>query len=42
MIGVTHRAGFAQDIADRVLFFEDGRIVEQGKLGKSQNEHTPS
>jgi polar amino acid transport system ATP-binding protein len=31
MIMVTHQMGFAKDIADRVLFFEGGRIVEQGK-----------
>ena len=28
---VTHQMGFAREIADRVLFFEDGRIVEQGE-----------
>jgi len=30
MILVTHEMGFAREIADRVCFFEAGRIVEQG------------
>ena len=30
MIVVTHEMHFAQDAADRVIFMEDGRIVEQG------------
>ena len=30
MILVTHEMGFAREIADRVCFFEGGRIVEQG------------
>ena len=44
MIMVTHQMGFAKDIADRVLFFEGGRIVEQGEpekvFGSPQNERT--
>ena len=31
MIVVTHEMGFAQEVADRVLFFDQGRIVEEGK-----------
>lgn len=31
MLLVTHEMGFAQDFADRVLFFDRGRIVEEGK-----------
>lgn len=31
MLLVTHEMGFAHDFADRVLFFDRGRIVEQGK-----------
>jgi general L-amino acid transport system ATP-binding protein len=31
MICVTHEMGFAQEVADRVLFFDQGRIVEEGK-----------
>ncbi|WP_352580410.1 ectoine/hydroxyectoine ABC transporter ATP-binding protein EhuA [Mesorhizobium sp. M0088] len=34
MIMVTHQMGFAREIADRVLFFEKGRIVEAGKPDK--------
>jgi polar amino acid transport system ATP-binding protein len=30
MILVTHEMGFAREIADRVCFFDGGRIVEQG------------
>ena len=30
MIIATHEMGFARDIADRVLFLDEGRIVEQG------------
>jgi polar amino acid transport system ATP-binding protein len=31
MLLVTHEMGFAHDFADRVLFFDHGRIVEEGK-----------
>ncbi|HYW75937.1 MAG TPA: ectoine/hydroxyectoine ABC transporter ATP-binding protein EhuA [Gammaproteobacteria bacterium] len=31
MIVVTHEMGFARDVADRVCFFDEGQIVEQGK-----------
>lgn len=31
MLLVTHEMGFAHDFADRVLFFDKGKIVEQGK-----------
>jgi general L-amino acid transport system ATP-binding protein len=30
MICVTHEMGFAREVADRILFFDQGRIVEQG------------
>lgn len=30
MIVVTHEIGFARDVADRVVFMDGGRIVEQG------------
>jgi polar amino acid transport system ATP-binding protein len=30
MLIVTHEIAFARDIADRVLFLDGGRIVEQG------------
>lgn len=30
MILVTHEITFARDVADRIVFMEDGRIVEQG------------
>ncbi|MFF7448779.1 MULTISPECIES: ATP-binding cassette domain-containing protein [unclassified Streptomyces] len=30
LVIVTHEIGFAREIADRVVFMDDGRIVEQG------------
>ena len=30
MIVVTHEMGFARDVADRVVFMDDGLVVEQG------------
>ncbi len=33
MIVVTHEMGFARDVADRVVFMEDGLVVEEGLPG---------
>jgi general L-amino acid transport system ATP-binding protein len=30
MVCVTHEMGFAREVADRVIFFDQGRIVEEG------------
>ena len=30
MIAVTHEMGFAREVADRVVFFDEGALVEQG------------
>ncbi|MFA0823913.1 MAG: amino acid ABC transporter ATP-binding protein [Methanomethylovorans sp.] len=30
MVVVTHEIGFAREVSDRVLFIDDGRIVEEG------------
>src|SRR5699024_5661008 len=30
MVVVTHEMGFASEVGDRVLFMDDGRIVEEG------------
>ena len=30
MVIVTHEMSFAREIADRVIFMEDGQIVEEG------------
>jgi ABC-type polar amino acid transport system ATPase subunit len=30
MIVVTHEMGFAREVADRVLFFDQGKIIEEG------------
>ena len=30
MVCVTHEMGFAREVADRVLFFDDGKLVEEG------------
>ncbi|MET7620979.1 amino acid ABC transporter ATP-binding protein [Streptomyces sp. NPDC005408] len=44
MIVVTHEIGFAREVADTVVFMDDGRIVEQGTPGdvldKPQHERT--
>jgi polar amino acid transport system ATP-binding protein len=40
MIVVTHEIGFARDVADRVIFMDCGRIVEQGP--PAQVLETPS
>ncbi len=44
MIMVTHEMGFAREFADRVCFFYDGNIAEQGKpseiFGNAKNERT--
>lgn len=31
MVIVTHEIGFARAISDRVVFMDDGMIVEQGR-----------
>jgi ABC-type polar amino acid transport system ATPase subunit len=44
MVIVTHEMGFARDVADRVCFLDEGRIVEQGPpsrlLSDPQHERT--
>ncbi|MFT5658902.1 MAG: polar amino acid transport system ATP-binding protein [Gammaproteobacteria bacterium] len=44
MLMVTHQMGFAKEISDRVCFFYQGNIAEQGSpeqlLGDPQNERT--
>ncbi|MGB4482973.1 MAG: peptide ABC transporter ATP-binding protein, partial [bacterium] len=30
MVVVTHEMGFAREVGDRVLFMDEGRIVEEG------------
>lgn len=46
MVIVTHEMGFAREVADRVLFMDEGIIVEQGTpeeiFGNPQNERTKS
>lgn len=46
MIVVTHEIGFAREAADRVVFMDGGKVVEQGKpedvLGKPQHPRTRS
>jgi polar amino acid transport system ATP-binding protein len=34
MVIVTHEMGFARDVADRVCFLDEGRIVEEGEPAK--------
>jgi polar amino acid transport system ATP-binding protein len=44
MLMVTHQMGFAREFADRVCFFSEGKIAEQGTpkeiFGAPQNERT--
>jgi polar amino acid transport system ATP-binding protein len=44
MVVVTHEMGFARRVASRVLFMDEGRIVEQGVpdevFGNPQNDRT--
>jgi polar amino acid transport system ATP-binding protein len=44
MLMVTHQMGFAKEFADRVCFFSDGRIAEEGTpqeiFGAPRNERT--
>ena len=44
MVVVSHEMGFARAAADRVVFMDDGRIVEQGPpaeiFGNPQHERT--
>ena len=46
MVVVTHEMGFARDVSDRVLFFDEGNIIEQGKpdevFSNPKNERTKS
>ena len=30
MVVVTHEMGFAREVADRVLFMADGKLLEEG------------
>lgn len=44
MVVVTHEMGFAKEVADRVIFMDDGKIVEEGTpqelFGNPKNERT--
>ena len=44
MMVVTHEMGFARNVADRVIFMDEGVIMEQGKpadvLGNPSAERT--
>lgn len=44
MVVVTHEMGFAREVSDRVLFIDDGMIVEEGKpqdiFSHARNERT--
>ena len=46
MIVVTHEIGFAREVADTVVFMDDGVVVEQGPpgqvLGNPRHERTRS
>ena len=44
MVCVTHEMGFARQVADRVIFMDQGEIVEEGApadfFGSPKNERT--
>jgi len=44
MVIVTHEMAFARDVADKVIFMDDGVIVEEGKpaliFDQPKNERT--
>jgi polar amino acid transport system ATP-binding protein len=44
MLMVTHQMGFAKEVSDRVCFFYEGKIAEQGPpsqiFGSPKNERT--
>ncbi|WMJ84213.1 amino acid ABC transporter ATP-binding protein [Oscillospiraceae bacterium LTW-04] len=44
MIVVTHEMGFAREVADRIIYMDEGRIVEEGSAvniyNNPQNERT--
>ena len=46
MVIVTHEMAFARDVANQVLFMDDGVVVEQGTpeyvFGQSKNERLQS
>lgn len=44
MLVVTHEMGFAREVADRIIYMDDGRVVEEGSAddiyNNPQNERT--
>ncbi len=44
MIVITHELGFAREVADRLIMFDEGNIIEEGTpqqiFGDPQNERT--
>jgi polar amino acid transport system ATP-binding protein len=44
MVVVTHEMGFAREVADTVVFMDDGVVVESGRpaavLGEPREERT--
>ena len=44
LVIVTHEIGFAREVADRVVFLDDGQVIEQGSpdevLGRPQHPRT--
>ena len=44
MVCVTHEMGFAREVADRVLFMDEGKIIEEGSpeeiFGRPKEQRT--
>jgi ABC-type polar amino acid transport system ATPase subunit len=34
MVVITYELGFAEHVADRVVFFNEGKIIEEGETKK--------
>ena len=42
MLCVTHEMGFARDFSDRVLMFDGGQIVEEGRRRRCSARPAPA
>ena len=42
MVVVTHEMGFAREVGDRIIFMDEGRIVEEGPGTRAHRKSRPS
>ena len=38
---ITHKLSFAQEVADRIVFFDDGQILRQGSWAEISDGSVP-